>query len=112
MYAAMQLNGEILFQNKPWKEIIYIKDAAKLEARVCGASWKDWSVGQLRETRCGFQFGSAPGVGGYVGLIDDVGFFYNLLFFFYFTHLRRLGHFGRCYAILQGKRHFTSCLLS
>ena len=52
--------------------MIYIKDSARLEARVCGASWKDWSVGRLKNARCGLQFGSAPGVGGYTGLIDDV----------------------------------------
>ena len=52
--------------------MIYIKDSARLEARVCGASWKDWSVGRLKNARCGLQFGSAPGVAGYTGLIDDV----------------------------------------
>ena len=77
-----------IFQNKLWKEVIYIKDSTTLETRVCGATGKDWSVGMLKNPRCGLQFGSAPGVRGFIGLIDDV----SSVFFY----LRKFNCFMRC----------------
>ena len=52
--------------------MIYIKDDVKLHGRVCGAGFNDWCTGKLKDTNCGFQFGAAPGLAGFVGLIDDV----------------------------------------
>ena len=76
--------AHITLQNKLWKEVIYIKDHATLETRVCGATGKEWSVGRLKNPRCGLQFGNAPGVRGFIGLIDDVsGAFYLRIQLFY-----------------------------
>lgn len=59
-------------QNKPWKEVIYIHDKLKLEGRVCGATYNDWCIGELKDTGCGFQIGAAKDMSGFFGLIDDV----------------------------------------
>ncbi|XP_060587828.1 protein PIF-like [Ruditapes philippinarum] len=61
--------------NKPWKEVVYIKDDFKLHGRVCGAGFNDWCTGKLKETNCGFQIGAAPGLAGFVGLIDDISIY-------------------------------------
>ncbi|XP_045175766.2 protein PIF-like [Mercenaria mercenaria] len=61
--------------NKPWKEVIYIKDDYKLTGRVCGAAFNDWCIGKLRDTNCGYQIGAAPGLAGFVGLIDDISIY-------------------------------------
>ncbi|KAL4224774.1 hypothetical protein ACF0H5_015471 [Mactra antiquata] len=58
--------------DKPWKEVIYIKDDFKLEGRVCGASFNNWCTGDVVDTGCGYQIGAAKGMRGYVGLLDDI----------------------------------------
>lgn len=68
----------LTLQNKPWKEVIYIKDDSKLEGRVCGASFNDWCLGKVKETNCGFRIGAAENMAGFAGYIDDVSIIYYI----------------------------------
>lgn len=73
--ANMSRSFPLPVVNKPWKEIIYIHDKLKLEGRVCGARYNDWCLGKLKDTGCGFQFGTAEHMAGYVGLLDDISIY-------------------------------------
>ncbi|XP_052799564.1 sushi, von Willebrand factor type A, EGF and pentraxin domain-containing protein 1-like [Mya arenaria] len=58
--------------DKEWKEVIYIHDEKNLEGKVCGASYKKWSLGPIQATHCGVQFGYGTKMENFVGLMDDL----------------------------------------
>jgi hypothetical protein len=65
---------QFTFQDKEWKEVIYLHNEKTLEAKVCGASMSKWSYGPIAATHCSVQIGYGNGLTSYVGLIDDVSF--------------------------------------
>ncbi|WAR03873.1 PIF-like protein [Mya arenaria] len=74
--TSVRMNTTINFAiiNKPWTDVIYVFDGVKIEGRVCGAVKRDWCVGDLKQTSCGFQFGYADvmGFSGFIGLMDEI----------------------------------------
>ncbi|WAR01865.1 PIF-like protein [Mya arenaria] len=71
-HLVIKLRYKEQLTDKEWKEVIYIHDEKNLEGKVCGASYKKWSLGPIQATHCGVQFGYGTKMENFVGLMDDV----------------------------------------